>query len=154
MGQAEAEFRLGNHQRARTLFAKAQRLGEDELTAARIELCSRILELDPTGLGIELRERHRRSRALVERARASAESCRSPLGLEFTGPLKPLTPGQLAKVEQADEVIGARRPRATVAAVESNVLLAEEIWSLASDLCGTREPPDQPLAHVMEGLSR
>ena len=154
LGRAEAEFRLRHYFTARTLYERALLLAEDVHTAESADLCNQILELDPTVRGIDLRERFRRSRLLVERAKSAFEACRNPLGAQFMGPLGPLEPEQADVLERADDALGARRPRPTVAGVESNVQLASRLWAQAKPLCGTGEPPDQPLKHVMEDLSR
>ena len=151
LGRAEAEFHLGNYLTARKHYKEAQRYRADKATDARIDLCDRIIALDPTRRGIELAVRFGRSRLLVERAMAAFTTCRNPSSGEFVGPLPP---HQAAVVGRADELLGARRPRASDAAVESNILLAEEIWGLATLQCRPSDPPDEPLRHVLAKLAR
>ncbi len=151
LGRAEAEFHLGNYLTAQKHYQETQRYGADKSTEARIDLCERIIELDPTGRGIELAARFDRSRLLVERARAAFMTCNNPSGADLKGPLPP---NQAAVMGRADESLNARRPRASDAAVESNILLAEEFWDLATFRCQPSDPPDEPLRHVLAKLAR
>ena len=154
LGRAEAEYQLGNYLTARTHYNRALLLHEDDATAERVALCNRIIELDPTRRGIGLSERFRRSRVLIERARAVALACQNPGGSDFVGPLPAMPEALVAALDAADEELTKRR-RASDDSVEANTLLAEEIWNQARPTCAaSAPPPDPPLQHVMAKLSR
>ena len=150
IGRAEAEFHLGNYLTARKHYEEARQDTEDEATLARIGLCDRIIELDPTGRGIELAVRFARSRALVERAKAAWTVCRE----SSDGRQESLPEDQAGVIDRAEELLAARQARASDAAVESNILLAEEVWNLATLQCHPSDPPDEPLRHVLAKLAR
>ena len=154
LGRADAEFHLGNYLTARTHYNRAQLYGDDDATRARIQLCNRIIELDPTRRGIGLGERFRRSRLLIERAMGAFSTCRNPAGDGLVGPLPPLPQDESIVIDRAESVLVARRQRASDDLVESNILLAEEIWNLAATRCESTDPPDASLLHVMAKLSR
>lgn len=154
LGRADAEFNLGNYLTARTHYNRAQLYGDDDDTRARIQLCNRIIELDPTRRGIGLGERFRRSRLLIERTMIAFSACRNPAGSEFVGPLPLLPQDESIVFDRAESVLDARRERASDTLVESNILLAEEIWNFATTRCGSADPPDSPLLNVMAKLSR
>ena len=154
LGRADAEFQLGNYLTARTHYNLAQLRGDDESTRERIELCNRIIELDPTRRGIGLSERFRRSQVLIERARTALATCRNPAGSEFMGPIPLLPEEQSSVLSRAESAVGAKRQRASDAAAEANILIAEEVWNVAVPLCEATDPPDTPLLHVMAKLSR
>ena len=154
LGRGEAEFQLGNYITARTQYNRAQVVHDDDATKERIALCNRIIELDPTRRGISLRERFRRSRVLIERARAATLKCQNPSGDGFVGPLVALPADLASALENADQALAGRPGRATDETVEANTLIAEALWNQASPLCGASSPPDPPLVHVMAKLSR
>lgn len=154
LGRADAEFELGNYLTARTHYNRAQLARQDDATAERAELCTRIIALDPTRRGITLDERFRRSLVLIDRAMNGLSSCRNPLGHSFVGPLPVLPPEQIDTVSAAESVLEATRRRASAAAVESNIQLAEQIWSIAATSCEPTDVPDVPFWRVMAKLSR
>ena len=154
LGRGTAEFQLGNYLTARTQYNRAKLLQDDDATNERIALCNRIIELDPTRRGISLRERFRRSRVLIERARAATLKCQNPSGDAFVGPLAALPADLAAALENADKALDGRPGRATDEAIEANTLMAEELWNQAKPLCETSNPPDPPLRYVMAKLSR
>ena len=154
LGRGESEFQLGNYLTARTQYNRARLLHDDTTTNERITLCNRIIELDPTRLGISLGERLRRSRVLIERARAATLICQNPTGDAFIGPLVALPVDLATALENADKALAERTRRTTDEAVEANTLIAEELWKQAVPLCKASSPPDPPLMHVMAKLSR
>lgn len=155
LGRAEAEFNLGNYLTARTHYNRAQLRSPDDATAERIDLCNRIIALDPTRRGIGLAERFRRSRVLLERARAALEACRNPQGASFAGPLPPLQPEQADALDRVEARIReTARRRASDERVEANIQAAEDLWQASAPLCRPPSQPDAPLLHVMAKLSR
>ena len=154
LGRADAEFQLGNYLTARTHYNRAQLVARDDATTARVELCTRIIELDPTRRGIGLDEQFRRSRVLIERATEQLSSCRNPAGNAFVGPLPALPEEQLAVTVQAESILKMRRRPASAAAVESDIQTAEEIWGIAQSICDPADLSDVPLRRVLAKLSR
>ena len=150
LGRAEAEFRLGNYLTARNHYEEARQDTGDEATLDRIRLCNQIIGLDPTGRGIELAVRFARSRVLVARAKAAVTACRQP----SVGHHESLEEDPTGVIDRAEKSLGARQARASDAAVESNILLAEEVWELATLRCHPNDPPDEPLRHVLAKLAR
>ncbi len=154
LGRAEAEFQLGNFLTARTHYNRAQLYGDAPGTRQRIQLCNRIIELDPTRRGIELRERFRRSRVLLERALATAEQCRNPENEAAVGPPRPLPPASEETLGRAHEVLGTRRQRASANAVETNIQLAAAVWAASRSLCDPAAKQDEVLQLVLAKLNR
>ena len=86
----------------------------------------------------------------MERAKAAWIACReSPAGHEES-----LEEDQAGVIDRAEESLGARQARASDAEVESNILLAEEVWELATLRCHPSDPPDEALRHVLAKLAR
>ena len=150
LGRAEAEFHLANYVTARKHYGEAQHDTGDEATLAKIRLCDRIIDLDPTGRGIELAVRFARSRLLVERAEAALTACRE----SSVGDHESLPEDRNGLIDPAEGLLAAGQARASDAAVESNILLAEEIWDQATLRCHPSVPPDEPLRHVLAKLAR
>lgn len=152
-GLARAEFEQGNYITAASEFEKAKRLGasdaglDDRLTLARA-----VVDLDPTTRRLSTRETHRRSRELLERSLAALEFCISPAShlSQFVGPL----PRDLDElINSAREIsTGKTRQRATEESIESNISLAESLWSRRKERCPDTPVADQPLSLVMERL--
>ena len=154
LGRGDAEFELGNYLTARTQYNRAQALRRDGRTQQRVDLCNQILVLDPTRRGINLAERFRRSKVLLDRAQAALLACHNPAGDALVGPVPPL-PGTLAEeLDAADRALTDRRASASVEGVEANTGLAERIWSHVSQVCGDEVPSDTPLLGVMAKLAR
>lgn len=154
LGRAEAEFQLSNFLTARTHYNRAQLYGDSPETRQRIQLCNRIIELDPTRRGIELRERFRRSRVLLERALATAEQCRNPEGEAAVGPSRTLPPASEETLGHAREVLGDRRQRSSADAVEANIQLAAAVWAASRPLCDPAAEQDEALQLVLAKLNR
>ena len=154
LGCGESEFQLGNYLTARTQYNRARLLHDDTTTNERIALCNRIIELDPTRRGISLSERFRRSRVLIERARAVTLACQNPSGDAFVGPFVAMPVDLATALENADMALAEPPEPTTDEAVEANTLIAEELWKQAEPLCKASSPPDPPLMHVMAKLSR
>ena len=155
VGRAEAEFLLGNYITARSHFIWAREIQADEAAAERIDLCNRIIELDPTRRAISTRERFRRSRVLVERTAVFVNYCRNPQGADFAGPL-PGVPEDLAgPLGRAIDLLESKaRQRANDENIEANILLAEETWNARQGVCAEIEHDDEPLRLLLAKLSR
>ncbi len=149
IGRGDAEFHLHNFLTARTQYNKAQVYGSDEATIRRIDLCNKILELDPARVGIGIQERLRRSRVVIDRALAAAASCRYPPEGNFVGPPGPWPEREQELIEQAEAAVRAKPTSPIDETVDLNLLLAEEVWKLAVSLCDPADPADEPLSYVI-----
>ena len=154
LGRAEAEFRLGNYLTARTHYNLAQTLSTDPATSARVDLCNRVIELDPTRRGISVAERYRRSRVLVARTRTVVIACQNPWGDGFAGPLPPLPPDLRSALDDADALLRAAQRRPSDEEVEANILLAELLWGESRPLCEGTGPTDEVLGLLLAKLAR
>lgn len=136
-GLGEAEFELGNYRIALGELAEAARLlPQDARIGAQLDLCRRVLELDPMRRGISTRERLARSRTLAGLALEEARACAGAA-----------PPEPLAKLMET-----ARRPSADT---EANLDLAERLWQARRGACGaSAAPADQALALVMARLAQ
>lgn len=154
LGRARAEFHLRNYITSRTHYLRANALTSDEETSARIELCNRIIALDPTRRGISLQERFRRSKALIERSLAIVETCRAPEGSAFVGPLPPVPPDLVPVVRGAEAMLAKRSRVAHDETVEENIQIAEEILAHIDSHCERVEPVDESFALIMAKLAQ
>ena len=154
LGRAEAEFRLRNYLTARTHYNRAQVLEVDPATSERIDLCNRVIELDPTRRGISVAERYRRSRVLVDRTRSVVMGCQNPWGDGFVGPLPPLPADLHSVLDAAEAVLRQTRNPPSDDQVEANILLAEEVWAESRPLCEGSGPNDEALGLLLAKLAR
>jgi hypothetical protein len=108
---------------------------EDTRLKERLALCVGVLALDPTLRGLSAFERHERSAALVDLARASLANCQ-----QAAAALPPIVPDAAATTARALEV-----------ATDANVDLAERLWQIRKDRCGDHvaSPSDARLALVL-----
>ncbi len=129
-GFGEAEFKLGNYRAAQADFVAASRLRPgDQGISAQLELCGRVLELDPMRRGIGPREQLQRSRKLVELTLEAVRRCGGAAGPQETP--KP------------------------AADFDANLTLAERLWQSRRNECGpAASPQDQALALVMAKLAQ
>jgi tetratricopeptide (TPR) repeat protein len=136
-GLGKADFARADYRAAVNDFSSALRLNpDDQTTVQKLDLCNRILALDPARRGLDPAERFRRSRVLLEMTAAAVEKCS--------------TSGLLEQAKQAVEgrVTAARQDAAAAADVD----LAEELWQAREPGCGAsndRTSPDDPLALVL-----
>jgi tetratricopeptide (TPR) repeat protein len=131
-GLGESDFARGDYRAAVNDYSSALRLNPEDQTAVRkLDLCNRILVLDPTRRGLDPVERFRRSRVLLEMTAAAMEMCSHSELLDQ------------AKKLAEERVTAARQD----AAASADVDLAEELWQARTPGCGPR--PDDPLALVL-----
>ena len=137
-GLGEADFARADYRAAVNHFSSALRLNPDDQAAVqKLDLCNRILALDPARRGLDPAERFRRSRVLLEMTAAAVEKCSNSGLLER------------AKKRAVEERVTAARQDA---AAEADVDLAEELWQAREPGCGAsndRTSPDDPLALVL-----
>jgi tetratricopeptide (TPR) repeat protein len=144
-GLGEAELQQGNYRSARRAFATALTLSPGDPTiASRLDLCDRVLALDPTQRGVGAAEQDRRSAALLGLAVAALDSCAGP-GPATDGP---------ALLDSARTALArpARGGIAPEAAVEARVNLAERIWQARPPACPV-PPWAKPAELVLEKLA-
>jgi len=135
-GIGEAELAARNVRAAAANFRTALKLRpEDTRLKERLALCVGVLALDPTLRGLSAIERHERSAALVDLARASLAHCQ-----QAAAAFPPIGPDAGATTAQALEV-----------ATDANVDLAERLWQIRTDRCGDQvaTPSDARLALVL-----
>ena len=142
-GLGEAEFAGDDYPAARDAFRNALEIDPtDETAARRIEVCDRILALDPTLKGLTAQARFARSREILEGVLNAWMGC--------------TLPGVAAAnvVSAREELASKGRPRSWSNAAESNLDLAKRIWTVHQGSCSQGAAPDDPLSRVMSRLMR
>lgn len=147
-GLGEAEFAQANYVSAQSAFRRALEVAPDNKgVGERLQLCDRIVALDPSLRGLSSAERYRRSRSLLESAVAALVRC---LGAAAEKPSAEEARGLLAGARQALRARG--RPRSYGDAVERDVAMAEQLWAARERLCGAEPAADEVLARVLARL--
>jgi tetratricopeptide (TPR) repeat protein len=131
-GLGEADFARSDYRAAANDFSSALRLNpEDRAAAARLDLCNRVLALDPTNRRLDPAERFRRSHALLDMTIEAVEKCAS-----------------LELLDQAHTAIDSKvAPAHQDARAESDLDLAEQLWQTRAPGCGGS--PQDALALVL-----
>jgi tetratricopeptide (TPR) repeat protein len=149
-GLGAAEFSGEQYAAAREAFGSASRLNPtDEASQREMALCERILDLNPTVRGLGPGERYRRSAALLSGILNSVQQCL----------LKANQPADVQSLrtwaDTARQLL-ARHParRSYDDAAESDLSLAEELWSASQRLCGAESGLDAATDRVLAALSR
>jgi tetratricopeptide (TPR) repeat protein len=181
-GLAKAQFARGDYRLARNSFRQALRWKPDDPDVhKRLEVCEQILSLDPDARGLSAADRFARSRRLLQETADYLDAClqKSPnsapgqgqISTQASGqPPAPTqsqssaqTPGQSqATQSQAPDPLDAarkmlaRRPprQPSDGATESNLSLAEQLWSARTRACGPPDESTQALTLVMAQLTR
>ena len=135
-GLGEAEFAGGNYAGAREEFRIALRLrppdeGTEQNLQSRLELCNRILELDPALRSLGGKERLSRSRKLAE------------LALDRVQPCLGATP----LIKSAQSAL-----RSTLS-YDQNLDLADQLWRAGQAECKSGLPEGEPLAIVLSKVN-
>jgi tetratricopeptide (TPR) repeat protein len=145
-GLGEAEFTRGNYRVAQREFQTALRLDTDDPDARQhLDLCDKLLLLDPTMRGLGMVERYRRSLHLVELTLADISQC---IG---TNP-PPELQGLLDNAAKALKAPVRAAHQGEVA--ESNLDLAEQLWQARKKECKAPPAGDTPLALVLARLAQ
>lgn len=147
-GLAEAEFARGNYQTALRNFDLALSHDPPDAAAlrARRDLTDQVLQLDPMARRLSSAQRYQRSLTLLRMALNSMNAC--------TGPNQDLLAFTLA--QRADEAL-ARTVTAGQRndAVDQNLDLAEQIWSLRQLACGAAlDPAGQSVNLVLSRMAQ
>jgi tetratricopeptide (TPR) repeat protein len=139
-GLGEAEFAEANYRLARSEFLAAVRLRPDDAgVKGRLEVCDRVLALDPLRNGLSAEEENQRSRNLVELALEGLKTC---AGSATSAPAPEL-------IETAEKEL--KRPSAT----PDNIELAEQLWQMRRTACGPEAgDSDEALTLVMAKLAQ
>ena len=146
-GLGDAEFARGNYRTARNEFLAALHLrSADREAQERLDLCDKVLELDPTQRGLSPEEQYQRSRKLVEQVMDDVNQC---LGGAASGPTQ-----ELIKTVQD----GLKKPATTAhrsTAFEDNLNGADRLWQVRKTECKRAlGASEEPLALVLAMLAR
>jgi tetratricopeptide (TPR) repeat protein len=138
-GLGESEFARANYQTARSDFQMAANLRpSDEQIAARLQLCSEVLALDPMRRGLPPEEQYRRSVNMLEAAGAAIERCGK------------------AVPDEAEKAMKSKvRTGHMSEAVEANLDLAEQLWKVRQQEC--KQAPnaaEEPLRLVLGKIAQ
>lgn len=145
-GLAEAEFALGDYRSARDDYRNVLLSNvSDQQARQRIEVCDRILSLDPTVRRLRTAERFARSKRLIENVLSAVGPC-------MGATMQPEV--EMAFREARDAVSSRRNPPSLGDAADSNIVLAEELWRWRTKLCNRAEGFDEALSRVMDRLAR
>ena len=145
-GLGQAEFAQAQYPRACGHFRSASRLKpSDEEIKKRLALCEQIISLDPTGRGLDAREKDLRSRKLVELSLASLSQC-SGAG--------PSSAASSDLIERAKRALKARVSQPEHDA-EANLDLAGDLWQARRNQCPQPvQPAEEALAAVLSRTAR
>jgi tetratricopeptide (TPR) repeat protein len=136
-GLGAAEIAAGDFPAAEKAFADAHRVAPADSTASRqMELCERILAIDPALPGLKAADRYERSRQLLMRLIEIAPRC-AP------------RPTTLADAQAA--VARKSRPVSSSDAAEENIAFAGKLWPEELAAC-QGSAPDEALARLMPKL--
>jgi tetratricopeptide (TPR) repeat protein len=151
-----AYFADRDYIQGRTYLSRAARADPaDDSLRERLRLLDHILALDPTVRGLAALERYTRSERVLERTAAYVGACANPLGDELAGPPAPRPKALDDLLGDARERLGRqRRPPDLMAATESNLLLASNLWSMRDQVCRGVWDEDDVLMRVMNDLDR
>jgi len=142
-GLGEAEYAQGDYAAAGRAFQQAVRLDPTDAPArARIDVCERILALDPTLPGIGAAERYRRSRVLLADALDQVSRC---AGADAQALKDAMPAAQLSLAKQ-------RRPSSYSDAAEANNALTQGLWAERLKSCTPAPSPDDAVARVVAKL--
>ncbi len=145
-GLGESEFARGNYQTARMDFQAADNLRpSDAAIAARLALCTQVLELDPMRRGLGPAEQYRRSLRMLQLASASIARCAPNV-----------SPEDQDSMDDAQKAIESRVGAGEMsAAVETNLNLAEELWKIRERSCKQAPAGDEePLRLVLAKIAQ
>jgi tetratricopeptide (TPR) repeat protein len=141
-GLAEAEFAIGDYRNAASDYQAALRVQDIPRIRQKLELCSQVLQLDPTQRGIGTKAGFDRSQRLMELALKRFEQCRS------------VSPSDTDLAEKAQAAL--KRVVNTTgldSAMESNIELAEQLWRAPGQACAS-DMATEPAALVLARIGR
>jgi tetratricopeptide (TPR) repeat protein len=145
-GLGEAEFARGNYHAAERDFTTSLRLAPgDRTTRQRLDVCTELLQLDPTLRGLGPAERFHRSLKLLDLTMTRTRPC---LGPDSSPQLQEM-------LDQGRKALEARVSAAHQSEVaENNLDLAEQLWQAGRKECTPPPAADSPLALVLARLAQ
>ena len=141
-GLGEAEFALGRFSEARDAYHAVLKIDPSNREATRrLDLCDRILALDPGLRGLSSAERYRRSREILSRVADTLVQC---VGGESSVPdeLKP-------EFQSARTALAVKRPASTSDAAEQNMETAKHLWTARPSVCRVPPSAEDPLVRIL-----
>jgi tetratricopeptide (TPR) repeat protein len=146
-GLGEASFATGNYRAAEDDFRNAVWLDpRNQQFRTRLDLCRRVLQLDPTRRGLSMRDRFRRSQEVLKLAADDLVQCSASGVPQPTQELLGLAGEQLRRQVKAFQQNDA---------IEANLGLAERLWRARTEECKrVVSPAEQPLDLVLAKISQ
>lgn len=144
-GLGDAEFAGQNYVRAREAYRKSLTIEPtDEKARKQVDLCDRVLALDPAAPGIDSALRYQRSRELLSEVVEEVLRCAGGADTALPDPVR-------ANLEQAEKLGRKRKTQSYKEETEKSTALAEQLWTARPGCSSHGEPPD-PLNRVMAKL--
>ena len=138
-GLGEAELALGSYRAAQSAFQNAIRHGA--YAHDRLELATKMADLDPTVRSLSAMEKFTRSTSILQQARYALAQCSS-------------TDQANKLVSDADTLLKAKiRGNVTNEMSEQRLAAAQDLWQLRVDTCPAA-PPNEPLQLIMAKLAQ
>jgi hypothetical protein len=141
----QAEYESANYGAAAAALQEALRLSKDNEEARQLlETVRLIVTLDPASRRVNVRERFRRSRMLLQEVTRLTEEC--------------IQGGKPSPEEELLVASGRKQARVRAGdqaeATDSNIQLSLSLWALKRTRCGEPPPEQEALARLMEKLAR
>ncbi len=144
-GLAAAEFQLGDYAAAGQAFRRVVSIDPaDKAAAQKVALCNAFLALDPNAPGLRAEERYRRSQVVLRKVFEEESRCAAESGSR---------PGGDAQAARA-ALSRRKQPASFHDAAESNLSLAERLWSQRLKACKTAPAANDALPLLMSKLAR
>ncbi|MEO8595430.1 MAG: chloride channel protein [Candidatus Solibacter sp.] len=143
----QAEFALGDFAAAREPFQKAVEFGAADKVTREAAIAERILDLNPMLPGLNSRERYSRSMRVMQGVLDSLDACVTD-GKGFPSDLE-------MDVRRTRTALSRRgRPASFSDAVDSNIDLAQTLWTQRARVCTPDSPPDIGVTLLMSTLRK
>lgn len=150
-----AHFDNGDYVEARDYLRRAWQIQpQHEGLRETLDVVDKVLALDPTLRGLSTADRYRRSREILERTSKYVGACANPLADTLAGPRKPQPQAVRDLLAAARERLDPQRRTTDLSeAIEANLLLATNVWSLREQVCVSIWDEDDALSRVMRELN-
>jgi hypothetical protein len=138
---------LGNYSKARDAYQHSLTITPaNDVVQKRLNLCERVLAMDPTDRNLNTATRYQHSQALLSGALDQIMRCSG--GTDAT-----LPEGVRTNVDNAKKAIGHReKSRSLSDAVEEDVTLAQQLWAARPASCSASGDEVDALRRVMAKL--
>jgi tetratricopeptide (TPR) repeat protein len=148
IGLGEAELKSGHYRAARTAFVRAAMHSPGSPIQSRLQLVDTLTALDPTPRQLTSIEKYRRSRRILDLARADLEQ-------QVEANPNRATPETGALLKQVAETLSKKEPAHVNNEMAEGVLtLAEEVWrARIKDFGGSVSQEEEPLRLLVERLT-